>query len=161
VIYIEARTSAGDDPDVNLEMCWDAGPGTPIDSGGCEDMNRFEDADQYMFHRDSNTWTDTPPSMVRVTSELGGSATLATSEWLPSEGEAPRNDPYDSDFITDYMNPTELYAAYVPVQDVRLKLHQELVADHPAVHPQLPGEWRAEIGRHRVAQIVIGASVRA
>jgi hypothetical protein len=112
VIYIEARTSAGDDAGVNLEMCWDAGPGTPIDSGGCEDMNRFEDADQYMFHRDSNSWTDTPPSMVRVTSELGGVATLATSEWLPSEGEAPRNDPYDSDFITDYMNPTELYAAY-------------------------------------------------
>jgi uncharacterized protein YbjQ (UPF0145 family) len=112
VIYIEARTSAGDDPGVNLQMCWDAGPGTPIDAGGCEDMNRFEDADQYMFHRDSNSWTGTPPSMVRVTSELGGVATAATAEWLPSQGEPPRNDPYDSDFITDYMNPTELYAAY-------------------------------------------------
>jgi uncharacterized protein YbjQ (UPF0145 family) len=110
-IYIEARTSAGDDPSVDLDMCWDTGPGTEIDSGGCEDMGRFSDAGQYLYHRDSNSWDETPPHMVRVTSSEGGVAYAEATEWLPTE-ESPRNDPYVSDFITGYMNPTELYEAY-------------------------------------------------
>lgn len=111
VIYVEARTSSGEDPSVDLEMCWDSGPGTEIDSGGCEDMGRFSDAGEYMFHRDSNNWAETPPDMVRVTSSEGGVAYAKATEWLPTE-ESPRNDPYVTDFITRYMNPTELYAAY-------------------------------------------------
>jgi uncharacterized protein YbjQ (UPF0145 family) len=112
VIYVEARSSAGTDPNVDLEMCWDAGPGTPIDSGGCEDMGRFTDAGQYMYHRDSNSWTDAPPSKVRVTSSEGGEAIADTAEWLPTDEPSPRNDPYDSDFVPGYMNPTEIHAAF-------------------------------------------------
>jgi hypothetical protein len=111
VISVEARTSAGDDPSVDLEMCWDSGPGTDFTPADCEDMSRFSDVGHYLYHRDTNN-PDVRPSRVRVTSSEGGSATADVTDWLPGEPESPRQNPYLSDFITDYMNPTELYAAY-------------------------------------------------
>jgi uncharacterized protein YbjQ (UPF0145 family) len=127
VIYIEARTSAGDDPDVDLEMCWDAGPGTAIDAGGCEDMSRFSDAGQYLYHRDENSWGNAPPSTVRVTSSEGGVAYADATEWLPTGDPSPRNNPYESDFILGYMNPTEVQAAF-----------HELAAEYPDLVEVIP-----------------------
>jgi Zinc carboxypeptidase/Chitobiase/beta-hexosaminidase C-terminal domain len=111
VISVEARTSAGDDPSVDLEMCWDSGPGTDFTSANCEDMGRFSDVGHYLYHRDTNS-PDVRPSRVRVTSSEGGSAIAEVTDWLPTGPESPRRDPYLTDFIRNYMNPTELYAAY-------------------------------------------------
>ncbi|MGH2445767.1 MAG: M14 family zinc carboxypeptidase [Candidatus Limnocylindria bacterium] len=112
VISVEARTSAGDDPSVDLEMCWDSGPGTDFTPANCEDMSRFSDVGHYLYHRDTNDSPDVRPSRVRVTSSEGGSAIADVTDWLPTEPGSPRQDPYLTDFITDYMSPTELYAAY-------------------------------------------------
>ena len=145
VISVEARTSAGDDPSVDLEMCWDSGPGTDFSPANCEDMGRFSDVGQYLYHRDTNN-PSTRPSRVRVTSSEGGEAIAEVSDWLPSEDEPPRGDPYLTDFVTDYMTPTELYAAY-----------DELAAQYPDLVevidlPNLTNGYR----RH--AQALLGAS---
>jgi Zinc carboxypeptidase/Chitobiase/beta-hexosaminidase C-terminal domain len=111
VISVEARTSAGNDPSVALEMCWDTGPGTAFLPANCLEMSRFADAGQYLYHRDTANPT-VRPSRVRVTSSEGGSAFADVVDWLPTDGAAPRRDPYLTDFVTNYMNPTELYAAF-------------------------------------------------
>jgi hypothetical protein len=114
VLYVEARSSAGTTTSTILTLCWDAGPGTAIGDGGCDPMSRFQDASQYLYHYETRNVTalDVMPTAVSVTSSEGGSATAAVTEWLASDPPSPRASKYQSDFITGYMNPTELYAAY-------------------------------------------------
>jgi hypothetical protein len=114
ILYVEARSALGGLSTTTLQVCYDAGPGTAIGDGGCINLQRFTDAGQYMYHQRalSVAALANPPTRVRVTSSAGGSAEADVHVWLPTDPLPPRRDPYASDFISDYMTPTELYAAY-------------------------------------------------
>ena len=125
VLYVEARSELGGvtSPNTQLQVCRDSGPGTPISDpvfptppagSGCTNLSRFTDGGQYMYHQAAISVASlaTPPSLVRVTSSVGGSAEKAVEEWLPIDGEPPVPEDYRTDFVPGYMNPTELYAAY-------------------------------------------------
>ncbi len=103
-LSVEAKSSDLDA--ATLTVRWNSGPGTPIGSGGSEELDPFVDADTYLYHR-GQFEVGTQPTRIRVTSSGGDSATAAVTEWLPPDnGSEP--DPYFKDFVDHYMDPTEL-----------------------------------------------------
>lgn len=106
VLYVEAKSAAGEDDDLTLR--WDSGPGTPMGSGGTTTLQPFVDF-TYMYHERQVTVTQRP-SRVEVTSAATGKTVTAdVSEWIPPiKGDNGKN-PYLRDFVDHYMDPTELY----------------------------------------------------
>lgn len=78
-------------------------------TGGAEQMDRFVDDGQYMYHRfNTPIAVSAVPKNVLVTSTDGGRLSVPVTKWL---GEKRPNPPkhYVSDFIDHYMDPTEVY----------------------------------------------------
>ncbi|MGC5310447.1 M14 family metallopeptidase [Micromonospora zamorensis] len=109
-LYVEARTTEGQqaDPVVGMQVENDSGKGTPF--GLARTMSRFVDSGQYMFHRNLFK-LDTRPTRIQVTSSTGGVATGVVSNWL--ENAPPpltANPSYKSDFVDGYKHPQQLYS---------------------------------------------------
>ncbi|MEU7919463.1 M14 family metallopeptidase [Micromonospora zamorensis] len=109
-LYVEARTTEGQqaDPIVGMQVENDSGKGTPF--GFARTMSRFVDSGQYMFHRNLFK-LDTRPTRIQVTSSTGGVATGVVSNWL--ENAPPpltANPSYKSDFVDGYKHPQQLYS---------------------------------------------------
>jgi hypothetical protein len=78
-------------------------------TGGSEEMDRFVDDGEYMYHRFNTPIAVTgTPKNVLVTSTDGGRVSIPVTKWL---GDKRPNPPkhYVSDFIDHYMDPTEVY----------------------------------------------------
>ncbi|MEU5959756.1 M14 family metallopeptidase [Micromonospora parva] len=109
-LYVEARTTEGQqaDPVVEMQLENDSGRGTSF--GFARTMSRFVDSGQYMFHRNLFK-LDTRPTQIRVTSSTGGVTTGKVSDWLE---DAPppltANPSYKSDFVDGYKHPQQLYS---------------------------------------------------
>ncbi|MFC3499652.1 M14 family metallopeptidase [Micromonospora krabiensis] len=109
-LYVEARTTEGqqEEPVVEMQLENDSGRGTSF--GFPRTMSRFVDSGQYMFHRNLFK-LDARPNQIRVTSSTGGVATGAVSDWLE---DAPppltANPSYKSDFVDGYKHPQQLYS---------------------------------------------------
>ncbi|MEU8404677.1 M14 family zinc carboxypeptidase [Micromonospora sp. NPDC048842] len=109
-LYVEARTTEGqqEDPIVGMQVENDSGKGTPF--GFARTMSRFVDSGQYMFHRNLFK-LDVRPSKIKLTSSTGGVATGVVSNWLE---DAPppltENPSYKSDFVDGYRHPQQLYS---------------------------------------------------
>lgn len=108
-LYVEARTTEGqqEEPVVEMQLENDSGRGTSF--GFPRTMSRFVDSGQYMFHRNLFK-LDARPNQIRVTSSTGGVATGKVSDWLE---DAPppltANPSYRSDFVDGYKHPQQLY----------------------------------------------------
>ena len=72
-----------------------------------DNLNDFNDAGQYLYHRGTDSVDGRPTSLLTVTSSGGGSAMAAFNEWLPSRKSGQ---PYQIDYVDSYMDPTQLYA---------------------------------------------------
>lgn len=118
--------------DVQINVAFDAGPGTAVGDAGTQTFNlsRFVDAGQYMFHRaNSPVLITTPavPAQMRVQSSTSpltvggprvviGERVVAVTETLT--GTAPRGPgspveqsaTYEKGFVTKYNDATETYA---------------------------------------------------
>ncbi|MCF0091560.1 M14 family metallopeptidase [Micromonospora sp. MH99] len=109
-LYVEARTTEGQqaEPVVEMQLENDSGRATPF--GFARTMSRFVDSGQYMFHRNLFK-LDARPNQIRVTSSTGGVATGTVSDWLE---DAPppltANPSYKSDFVDGYRHPQQLYS---------------------------------------------------
>ncbi|MFI7660989.1 M14 family metallopeptidase [Micromonospora parva] len=109
-LYVEARTTEGQqaDPVVEMQLENDSGRGTSF--GFARTMSRFVDSGQYMFHRNLFK-LDARPTQIRVTSSTGGVTTGKVSDWLE---DAPppltANPSYKSDFVDGYKHPQQLYS---------------------------------------------------
>jgi Zinc carboxypeptidase/Chitobiase/beta-hexosaminidase C-terminal domain len=143
-LSVEAKTSSGDIPDVTMTAEWNSGSGTPMGSGGSASMDRFSDAGVYMYHR-VLVPVDERPSRVKVVSSEGGRAGKNVVEWLPDE----KRRRLAKDFITNYMNPTEVYDRIESLADRYPRL-TEIV--------ELPHQTH---GYRRKAQAVIGQTPNA
>ncbi|MEV4617414.1 M14 family metallopeptidase [Asanoa sp. NPDC049573] len=109
-LYVEARTTEGQqaDPIVGMQLENDSGKATPW--GYARTMSRFVDSGQYMFHRNLFKLA-ARPHQIKVTSSTGGVAIGTVSDWL--EGAPPpltENPGYKSNFVDSYRNPQQLYA---------------------------------------------------
>jgi len=140
-LSVEAKTSGGEDVDLTVE--WDSGPGTEIGSGGSASLFDFVDAGVYMYHRRAVS-VDTRPRWIRVTSEEGGSDTRAAELWVPDSVD--KHGPYLKDFVTQYMDPTDL--------DARI---EQLAMEFPEVTEliELPNQTN---GYRRKAAAILGST---
>lgn len=77
-------------------------------SGGTQNITRFVDASVYLYHRGAST-VATRPDMISITSPSGDVATAKVTDWLPTDGGSNFGPNYETDFITSYLTPTELY----------------------------------------------------
>jgi hypothetical protein len=107
-LSIEAKWAQGQTSTAQLVVERDSGPGTPMGSGGTQNISRFVDAGVYLYHRGAST-AATRPDSVRITSPTGDIVTAKVDDWLPIDGEATPAPDYQRDFITSYLTPTELY----------------------------------------------------
>ncbi len=102
-LYVEAKSSAGTTASTALTATW-----TENGVEKSATLNRFEDYGEYMYH-----WFEVPvsavPSSVKVTSNLGGTATSAVTQWLGADKPGNPKKHYVKDFVDHYMDPTELY----------------------------------------------------
>ncbi|GAA3777179.1 M14 family zinc carboxypeptidase [Plantactinospora mayteni] len=109
-LYVEARTTEGQqaDPVVGMQLENDSGRGTPF--GYARTMSRFVDSGQYMFHRNLFK-LDARPKQIRVTSSTGGVTTGTVSNWL-EDAPSPltANPGYKWDFVDGYRTPQQLYS---------------------------------------------------
>ncbi|MDG4787879.1 M14 family metallopeptidase [Micromonospora sp. WMMD1102] len=145
-LYVEARTTEGQqaDPVVEMQLENDSGRGTPF--GFARTMSRFVDSGQYMFHRNLFK-LDARPKQIRVTSSTGGAVTGAVSDWLE---DAPppltANPRYQWDFVDGYRHPQQLYARA-----------REIARQHPEIAEivHLPNRTN---GYQRKAQATIGGT---
>ena len=140
-LSVEAKTSGGEDVDLDVE--WDSGPGTEMGSGGSASLFDFVDAGVYMYHRRA-VQVDTRPRWVRVTSEEGGSDTRAAEFWVPDSVD--KHGPYIKDFVTQYMDPTDL--------DARI---EQLAMEFPEITEliELPNQTN---GYRRKAAAILGST---
>ncbi|WP_229397779.1 M14 family metallopeptidase [Micromonospora okii] len=109
-LYVEARTTEGQqaDPIVGMQVENDSGKGTSF--GYARTMSRFVDSGQYMFHRNLFK-LDKRPDQIRVTSSTGGVTTGPVSDWL--ENAPPpltANPSYKWNFVDGYRHPQQLYS---------------------------------------------------
>lgn len=109
-LYVEARTTEGqqEDPIVGMQVENDSGKGTPF--GFARTMSRFVDSGQYMFHRNLFK-LDTRPTRIQVTNSTGGVTTGVVSNWLENAPPPLTASPsYKSDFVDGYKHPQQLYS---------------------------------------------------
>ncbi|MFE6256509.1 M14 family metallopeptidase [Agromyces sp. NPDC057865] len=144
-LSVEAKWADGQTNSAQLTVQRDSGPGTPMGSGGTQNISRFVDAGVYLYHRGASTVT-TRPDTVSITGPTGDVATAKVNDWLPIEGEAAWGPNYQTDFITSYLTPTELYD--------RVKA---LAAEFPEISEivELPNPTN---GYRRHAQAVLGTA---
>ncbi|WP_228484572.1 M14 family metallopeptidase [Microbacterium cremeum] len=144
-LSVEAKWANGQTAGSALTVQRDSGPGTEIGSGGSQNISRFVDAGVYLYHRGAAV-VPTRPDYVRITSPSGDTATAKVVDWLPLEGEGAGGPAYQTDFITSYLTPTELYD--------RIEL---LAAEYPELSEivELPHQTN---GYRRLAQGVLGTA---
>lgn len=145
-LYVEARTTAGQqtNPVVTMQLENDSGPGTPF--GFARTMSRFVDSGQYMFHRNLFK-LDERPNQIRVTSSTGGVATGYVSDWL-EDGEPPltANPGFKWDFVDGYKHPQQLYERM-----------EEIARNYPDIAEIVYLPYQTN-GYQRKAQATIGAT---
>ena len=144
VLSVEAKWAQGQTSSTQLTVERDSGPGTPMGSGGTQNISRFVDAGVYLYHRGASSVT-TRPEYIRITSPTGDVAVAKVNDWLPIDGDDPfKGDVYFQDFVTSYLTPTELYD----------RVHQ-LAAEYPdlAEIVELPHKTN---GYRRNAQALLG-----
>ena len=144
-LSVEAKWAEGQTNSAQLVVERDSGPGTEIGSGGTQSISRFVDAGVYLYHRGAAT-VETRPDTIRITSPTGDVATATVTDWLPVEGDGAFGPNYQSDFITSYLTPTELYDRI-----------EALAAEFPQISEivELPYETN---GYRRLAQAVLGSA---
>ncbi|OIK16436.1 hypothetical protein BIV60_05185 [Bacillus sp. MUM 116] len=102
-LYIEAKSSAGAAASTSLTATW-----TEDGVEKSATLSRLVDAGEYLYH-----YLELPvnkiPSSVKITSNLGGTATSAVTEWLGTDKPGNPKKHYVQDFIDHYMDPAELY----------------------------------------------------
>lgn len=142
-LSVEAKWAGGQASSAQLVVQRDSGPGTAMGSGGTQNISRFVDAGVYLYHRGAAA-VETRPDTITITSPTGDTATAKVNDWLPIEGEGAGGPNYQTDFITSYLTPTELYD--------RIKA---LAAEYPQISEivELPHQTN---GYRRVAQAVLG-----
>ena len=109
VLSVEAKWAFGQSQNTTLTVLRDSGPGTAMGSGGSQTINRFVDADVYLYHRGASL-VNARPEHIQITSPSGDVATAKVTEWLPIPGDDPEGPGYQKDFVTSYLDPTELYS---------------------------------------------------
>ena len=144
-LSVEAKWADGQTNAAQLTVQRDSGPGTELGSGGTQNISRFVDAGVYLYHRGASTVT-TRPDTISITSPTGDVATAKVNDWLPIEGDTTWGPNYQTDFITSYLTPTELYD--------RVKA---LAAEFPEISEivELPNPTN---GYRRHAQAVLGST---
>ncbi len=144
-LSVEAKWADGQTSSSQLTVERDSGPGTEVGSGGTQNINRFVDAGVYLYHRGAAD-VESRPDTVRITSPSGDVATATVTDWLPIEGDGAYGPNYQTDFITSYLTPTELYD--------RVKT---LAAEFPQIAEivELPYETN---GYRRLAQALLGST---
>ncbi|MDF2574039.1 MAG: zinc carboxypeptidase, partial [Agromyces sp.] len=144
-LSVEAKWASGQTSSAQLTVQRDSGPGTEPGSGGTQNISRFVDAGVYLYHRGAAV-VPTRPDTISITSPTGDVATAKVNDWLPIEGEPEVSPDYQSDFITSYLTPTELYDRI-----------QALAAEYPEIAEivELPNETN---GYRRLAQAVLGTA---
>lgn len=144
-LSVEAKWADGQTNSAQLTVERDSGPGTEIGSGGTQNISRFVDAGVYLYHRGAAT-VETRPDTIRITSPTGDVVTAKVNDWLPIEGDPATGPNYQTDFITSYLTPTELYD--------RIKA---LAAEFPEISEivELPNQTN---GYRRHAQAVLGTA---
>ncbi|BCB83925.1 M14 family metallopeptidase [Phytohabitans suffuscus] len=145
VLSVEAKWAQGQTSTSALTVSRDSGPGTPIGSGGTQNISRFVDAGVYLYHRGAATVTSRP-DRIQITSPTGDVAVAQVKEWLPIDGEAPEGPGYQRDFVTSYLTPTELYD--------RIK---RLAAEYPQLAEIVELPYKTN-GYRRKAQVVLGSA---
>ncbi|MFI6265249.1 M14 family metallopeptidase [Micromonospora sp. NPDC051006] len=148
-LYVEARTTEGQqaDPVVEMQLENDSGRGTSF--GFARTMSRFVDSGQYMFHRNLFK-LDARPNQIRVTSSTGGVATGDVSNWLEDGAPPLTADPaYKWDFVDGYRHPQQLYSRA-----------EEIARQYPDIAEivYLPNQTN---GYQRNAQATIGGTGQA
>ncbi|MFC9918651.1 M14 family metallopeptidase [Agromyces binzhouensis] len=144
-LSVEAKWAEGQTNSAQLTVERDSGPGTDLGSGGSQNISRFVDASVYLYHRGAAV-VETRPDTIRIVSPTGDVATAKVNDWLPLDGEDAFGPNYQSDFITSYLTPTELYDRIA-----------DLAAEFPQISEivELPYETN---GYRRLAQAVLGSS---
>jgi zinc carboxypeptidase/chitobiase/beta-hexosaminidase-like protein len=144
-LSVEAKWADGQNNSSQLTVERDSGPGTELGTGGTQNISRFVDAGVYLYHRGAST-VETRPDTIRITSPTGDVATAKVNDWLPVEGEPTSGPNYQTDFITSYLTPTELYD--------RVKA---LAAEFPEISEIVELPYQTN-GYRRHAQAVLGNS---
>ncbi|MEI5582653.1 MULTISPECIES: M14 family metallopeptidase [unclassified Agromyces] len=144
-LSVEAKWAGGQASSAQLTVQRDSGPGTAPGSGGSQNISRFVDAGVYLYHRGAAVVT-TRPDTITITSPTGDVATAKVNDWLPIEGEPEVSPDYQTDFITSYLTPTELYDRIKGLADEFPEI-AEIV--------ELPHQTN---GYRRLAQAVLGSS---
>jgi hypothetical protein len=144
-LSVEAKWADGQTNSSQLTVERDSGPGTEIGSGGTQNISRFVDAGVYLYHRGAAT-VETRPDTIRIVSPTGDVATAKVNDWLPIEGDPTWGPNYQTDFITSYLTPTELYD--------RVKA---LAAEFPEISEIVELPYQTN-GYRRHAQAVLGNS---
>ena len=144
-LSVEAKWAQGQTNSAQLVVERDNGAGTELGSGGTQNISRFVDAGVYLYHRGASV-VETRPDTILITSPSGDVATATVTDWLPLEGDDAFGPAYQSDFITSYLTPTELYD--------RIKA---LAAQFPQISEivELPHQTN---GYRRLAQGVLGTA---
>lgn len=152
VLSVEAKWAEGQTATTTLTVERDSGPGTAFGSGGTQTISRFVDASVYLYHRGASPTTGAAaltsrPDRIRITSPTGDVAIAKVTDWLPTGDEADpfKGAGYQEDFITSYLDPTQLYDRI-----------RQLATDHPdlAEIVELPNKTN---GYRRHSQAVIPA----
>ncbi|WP_210418421.1 M14 family zinc carboxypeptidase [Agromyces intestinalis] len=107
-LSVEARYADGQANTAPLVVERDNGPGTEIGSGGTQNITRFVDASVYIKHRGA-TAVETRPDQVRIVSPTGDVAVATVRDWLPISSDPVFGAGFQTDFISSYLTPTELY----------------------------------------------------
>lgn len=144
-LSVEAKWAGGQASSTQLTVERDSGPGTEIGSGGSQNISRFVDAGVYLYHRGA-TAVETRPDYVQITSPTGDVATMKVTDWLPIEGEDQFGPNYQTDFITSYLTPVELYD--------RIKA---LADEFPEISEIFEMPYQTN-GYQRLAQALLGSS---
>ncbi len=142
-VSVEVKTSAGNDQTAQMLATFGGSTG-PTGINAPAALTAFVDSGAYMYHR-ALVPVQSKPVTVTIVSTHGGTATAAVKDWI---GKPPKQvDPlYAKDFITHYMDPTEVYAAI-----------DELVAQYPdlAEIVELPHQTN---GYRRKAVVTLGSA---
>ncbi len=97
-LSIEAKSSA--EEAATLVASW---------PGGSTEVEAYVDSGEYLYHRVQVRVDGPRPDDLTVTSSLGGTADGEVEDWLyPTEDRTERPG-YQSGFVSEYRNPTELY----------------------------------------------------